>query len=307
MKKYRLLVLLLWISQTLNAAAQTKFFEAHTDEQFRKYWYSQGAEISRFELKQARYGEIHDGDVLLVFVTESMNPELQVKADQVNERSIPVLKLNAMREFHTGIYAYSTMASVFAPIDTTQFPLPLKITTTVQEWCGHVFLQMNLQENQYRVQSRSYFEAESDQDLAIDSSISEDAIWTLIRIAPEELPTGEFQMIPGTLYSRLMHKPLNPLLAVGSFSTSSGLRPDGSDLIRYEIHVPAIDRILTIIFERKFPYRIHEWADSYPSLAGKGGKKLTTTAKRTHIVFSDYWKRNKKKDRRLRRKLGLRK
>ena len=44
----------------------------YTREQFQDYWYNHGAEISRYSLKQMRYGEIHDGDAVLVFVTEKM-------------------------------------------------------------------------------------------------------------------------------------------------------------------------------------------------------------------------------------------
>jgi len=49
---------------------------------FSAYWYPNGAEISRYDLKQVRYGEVHSGDAVLIFVTESMNPALQVKAHQ---------------------------------------------------------------------------------------------------------------------------------------------------------------------------------------------------------------------------------
>ena len=44
----------------------------YTREQFQDYWYNHGAEISRYSLKQMGYGEIHDGDAVLVFVTEKM-------------------------------------------------------------------------------------------------------------------------------------------------------------------------------------------------------------------------------------------
>ena len=47
-------------------------FGAYTPSQFRDYWYNHGAELSRFTLQQMRYGEIHDGDAILVFVTEEI-------------------------------------------------------------------------------------------------------------------------------------------------------------------------------------------------------------------------------------------
>jgi hypothetical protein len=133
-------------------------FGAHTREQFQDYWYNHGAEISRFSLRQMRYGEIHEGDAVLVFVTEKMNPDTQIKADHPGAQDIPILKLNAVRKFFTGIYPYSIMTSIFAPVDVQKYPLPLKVSSSTQEWCGHVYTQMNLNENEYRVRLHSYFE-----------------------------------------------------------------------------------------------------------------------------------------------------
>ena len=45
----------------------TKFPES---DQFSKYWYQGKAELTRFDLQQVRYGEIHQGNGVLIFVTE---------------------------------------------------------------------------------------------------------------------------------------------------------------------------------------------------------------------------------------------
>ncbi|MGD9252063.1 MAG: hypothetical protein PVG19_12595, partial [Desulfobacterales bacterium] len=58
-------------------------------EAFKAYWYPNGAELSRFALRQARYGEYHDGDAVLVFVTESLNRDTQIKADRFTPQNIP--------------------------------------------------------------------------------------------------------------------------------------------------------------------------------------------------------------------------
>jgi hypothetical protein len=68
-------------------------FGTHTRDQFQDYWYNHGAEVSRFSLQQMRYGEIHEGDAVLVFVTEKMNPETQIKADHPESQDIAILKL----------------------------------------------------------------------------------------------------------------------------------------------------------------------------------------------------------------------
>jgi len=155
-----LLIVLIVIPMTFLNALSYKgpLFEAYTPDQFRDYWYNHGAEISRYELQQVRYGEIHRGDAVLVFVTEEMNPAIQIKADNPGPENIPILKLNAVSKFFTGIYPYSIMASIFTPIDVEKHPLPLKISASIQEWCGHVYTQMNLSNEEYRVRMHSYFE-----------------------------------------------------------------------------------------------------------------------------------------------------
>lgn len=77
-----LTLLVLFLVPTAGDAFDTSRFETYTDQQFRDYWYGGRGEISRYSLKQSRYGELHDGDAVLVFVTEKVNPTLQVKADK---------------------------------------------------------------------------------------------------------------------------------------------------------------------------------------------------------------------------------
>jgi len=158
----RPMVLTIFILAGLPAAAahtdNLPQFGTHTRDQFQDYWYNHGAEISRFSLQQTRYGEIHQGDAVLVFVTEKMNSDIQIKADHPGAQDIAILKLNAVRKFFTGIYPYSIMTSIFAPVDVQKYPLPLKVSSSTQEWCGHVYPQMNLAENEYRVRLHSYFE-----------------------------------------------------------------------------------------------------------------------------------------------------
>ena len=262
MKTHRTIFILL-ITATLAAttaySAAPLQFGPYTPDQFHAYWHNQGAEISRYALQQARYGEIHGGDAVLVFVTEPMNPAMQVKADHSGPQNIPVLKLNAVRKFFTGIYPYSIMTSVFTPVDSQKYPLPLKITSSTQEWCGQVYTQMNLRDDAYRVQMQSYFEKEGDQAFTLENDVPEDAIWTMIRIAPQTLPLGTFSMIPGTVYARLVHRPLTPQKATAALRVIEGKSLEGNALARYEISFPTEQRTLRIDFEREFPYRIQKW------------------------------------------------
>ena len=307
--KVRLIILVLFMAINGTALGAASFdqtqFGTYTAVQFRDYWYNYGAEISRFDLHQMRYGEIHRGDAVLVFVTEEMNPAIQVKADNHRPENIPILKLNFVRKFFTGIYPYSIMASIFSPVDLQKYPLPLKISTSTQEWCGNVYTQMNLQKDQYRVILHSYFEKEGDQDFEIKRAIPEDAIWNIIRIAPQDLPLGEFLMIPGTVYARLVHRPPAPQTAAASLEPVTEKSLEGNPLVRYELNYPGEQRRLRIVFEKNFPYRIQQFEESYAGISGTASQEMTTRAVRTHTIMDAYWQHNRNKDRALLNKLGL--
>jgi hypothetical protein len=277
----------------------------YTRDQFQDYWYNHGAEISRYSLKQMRYGEIHDGDAVLLLVTEKMNPVTQIKADYPGPQDIPVLKLNAVRKFFTGIYPYSIMTSIFAPVDVQSYPLPLKVSASTQEWCGHVYTQMNLNENGYRVRMHSYFEGEGDRDFKVAKAIPEDAVWTLIRLAPHRLPRGDFFMIPGMVYARLAHRPVAVQKAVAKLSLTDDKSLEGKKLVLYEINLPGEQRTLQVYFEKDFPYRIQKWNETYKGIANTGSEALTTSAVRTHAIMDPYWKHHTNKDRARLESLGL--
>ena len=285
------------------SAAADVHFGVRSDEDVNKYWYTDGAEISRYELTQARYGELHKGDAILLFVTETFRSDLQVKADDPSAANLPVLKLNAQRKFYTGVYPYSVMTSVFSSVADGEQTFPVKVTMSAQEWCGHVYVQMNLRGERYEVKSFSYFASEGDHKTSMMRDYSEDGLFNLVRLAPEKLPIGEFNLIPGTLYTRMMHIPLKASPAVGKLSGVDG--ENAEKWISYTVEVPSHQRTLTLTFERDFPHRIERWKDTYPSLPFAGSKMLTTEAVRTHTVKSRYWERNRNKDRVLLEELGL--
>lgn len=295
--------LLLACSPTTARAGDAARPSKHSKEELKRYWFSGKAEINRYRLEQARYGEIHQGDAVLLFVTESFLPQRQVKAERpesVRGGAWPVLKLNATKSFLTGIYPYSMMTSVFTPVDVEAHPATLKTTTSVQEWCGHTWLQLNLRDGRYQTQQNSYFEAEGDGTGTLRAALLEDEIWNRIRLAPDSLPTGEIELIPGAQQSRLRHRELGVERAV------AGLRSveDGKARV-YTVRYPDSGRTLSIRFAARFPYEILGWEETYRSGFGAGAKTLTTKATRTHVVRNAYWQHNGNADRKLRASLGL--
>ncbi|MGD8646866.1 MAG: hypothetical protein PVJ77_10065, partial [Desulfobacterales bacterium] len=190
-------------------------------------------------------------------------------------------------------------------VDVQNYPLPLKISSSTQEWCGHAYTQMNLNGNEYRVRLHSYFEGEGDKDFNLRKVLPEDALWTMIRLAPGSLPLGEFSMIPATVYVRLAHRPVAVQKAVGKLSLSSEKSLEGNPLVIYEIYFPAEDRSLRIHFEQDFPHRIQKWHETYKERIGMGAKVLATRAARTHTIMGPYWMYHTNKDRRRLEGLGL--
>ena len=274
--------------------------------EFTRYWSQGKGEITRYELEQARYGEIRNGDAVLIFVTEDFLTEKQVKLESPPEGRpwLPVLKLNFTKKFATGIYPYSMMTSVYSPIEVGEHPKTLKVSTSAQEWCGHVFTQLNLKGSEYRVEGRSYFEREGDQEFTLDAAMLEDEVWTRIRLSPAQLPVGKLRMIPGTMSVRLRHTGLDVEDAVAELTTIAA-DATGAPLSRYTITYPKDDRTLAIDFRTAFPHEITGWSETYMDGFGKDVKRLTTRARRAQSIMLDYWNHHGTKDDSLRAVLGL--
>lgn len=297
--KFRKLILgglsALFIIALLNSVIQAESapIESVSADKIKNYWFD-GAEITRYALTQSRYGREHSGSAELVFVTEPFLTEKQVKHEQGLGPSTPVLKVNAMRSFTTGIYPYQTMLSVFSPIDTQQWPHALKTTLGVQDWCGQVFHQINRRNNQWESQLFSYFQNPGDETLQLEDAWLEDEIWTRLRLDPQSLPQGKLDMIPGSLYLRFYHKP------VAAYAAEASLIMGKKNEARYIVRYPELGRVLTIFFEKTFPYAIEGWEEK------QAGESAVTVAKRTHrIERSYYWSLNAPEDKKHRQQLGL--
>ncbi len=263
---------------------------------FKSYWYAGDAEITSYSLDQARYGEMRKGEAVLIFVTEDFLPNEQVKADQYDSKNIPVLKLNATKNFNTGIYPYSILQSNFYPVADDRHAV--KLGASVQEWCGHAYLQMNNRKT-FNFTVHSYFQGEADEQFKIDAAVLENEIWNKIRIRPQQLPVGELEVIPSLEYFRLLHKEVKAYPATATLMQEN-------ELTIYTINYPTLDRSLSIKFTTAFPHQILGWTDTYKDGSGAGAKQLTTTATKLKQIKTAYWTKNKNIDLPLRDTLGLR-
>jgi len=268
------------------------------NNQFNEYWYAGKAEISSYKLDQARYGEMRKGDAVLIFVTEPFSKKKQVKLDypsKAGDDKQTVMKLNFTKKFNTGIYPYSMMLSTFTPVDRYNYPNTVKTTMSSQEWCGQVYTQLNLDKNNYDIQSFSYFESEGDQEYSIDKVLLEDEIWNIIRLDYKSLPEGDITLLPGVFATRLKHDELKPTKAKAELQ-------EGSENFGYNLEYEN-GRTLKIDFQKVFPHKILGWEETY---AGFEGEKLTTTGRLKETLFIDYWSKNGNKHEYLRDSLKLR-
>ena len=201
-----------------------------------------------------------------------------------------VLKLNRTKKFNTGIYPYSIMSSVFTQLGQTK-PLA-KITTSVQEWCGQAYTQLNRKEK-LKISSHSYFEGEADQDLSLRDTLTEDELWNWIRTQPNQLPMGTMEIIPSLEFIRLKHKTIKAYNAVGSLETSP-------DFYTYQLTYSELNRQLSISFSKELPHQILGWEEK-----DLKNPEQITTAKRIKSLKLPYWTLNRLGDERFRDSLGL--
>ncbi|MEN8800157.1 MAG: septum formation inhibitor Maf [Flavobacteriaceae bacterium] len=265
------------------------------NEEFKKYWYAGDAEITSYTLEQARYGELREGHAVLVFVTEPFLPGKQVKADGNDASNIPVLKLNSTKKYLTGIYPYSIMSSTFYPVHNDQHAI--KVSNSIQEWCGHVYSQINNRE-QFEFTSHSYFEGEADKDEILNKNVLENEIWNQLRVAPESLPIGNLELIPSLEFIRTAHIPLKAYKAKASLSETS-------DLSTYTLEYQDFNRILSITYSTAFPHTIEKWTETFKSGFGPNARELVSKAKIKKRIKTPYWRLNKNKDLIYRDSLGL--
>ena len=203
---------------------------------FWAYWGDGKAELAGYSLRISRYGQLRDGSLVLIFVTEDFSDSARVKADPGKHPAgdvFPAMKLNAVRRFQTGIYEYSTMTSVFVRADGLgalptagagmgKPPVLSKVSFSSQEWCGHVFHQVlpRVDSGALRLfsQSHSYFDGEADDQRTLSWSadaLSEDELPLRLRRyagRPESLPAGTSRSVPllsSLLRVRLGHQPLS--------------------------------------------------------------------------------------------------
>jgi len=277
----------------LGACANNPQEETIMDPKLEKYWYGGEAEISGYQLNQARYGEMREGTSVMVFVTEPFSKSSMTKADNPTGKDPSVLKLNHTKNFNTGIYPYSMMTSSFVPFNDGKHSL--KISSSSQEWCGHTFMELE-NKNKFEIETRSYFEGESGK-ISLSKDYLEDDIWSLIRLRPEDLPEGSTKMIPSFFFLRMSHQETKAYVCNASKSTIDG------NTSGYTLDYPELGRTMLIKYETAFPHKILGWEETHFSGFGSKRQKMVTTGERINTIKSAYWGKNSNADQYLNEEL----
>ena len=139
---------------------------------------------------------------------------------------------------------------------------------------------------------------EADRNESLEDVQLEDNIWTLIRMDPASLATGDIELIPGSQFSRLKRIGQTKQNATASLDVNA-------DLSVYHIQYRDIPRTLTIRFKTHFPFEIMGWEETSSNDKDARQSLLKTRATRTHTMLIDYWNKKSLNDTSYRKKLGL--
>jgi hypothetical protein len=279
------------------------------DDTFWKHWGDGRAELAGYELTFPRYGSLRSGVAVTVFVTETFSNTLRVKSDpgrHPKSDEFPVMKLNLVRDFSTGIYDYNLMTSSFvalAPVNGRPAGSATKVSFSSQEWCGNVYAQLLFDSDSARYTSHSYFDGEADQQRTISvppDALDADAVLFWARgLAAPVLARGEVREVAllGSLETaRLTHRPL--ALGRATLTRVNGITsvvvPAGRFRIERRTVAFAGGPTLTIDVELAAPHRIVRWE--------------STSGEKAELLASDrleYWEMHDPGGEKALAKLGL--
>lgn len=270
---------------------------------FWDHWGDGQAELAGYRLTQPRYAELRQGEAVHVVVTEDFTRATQVKSDGGHGDEFPVLKLNAVRDFQTGLYDYNVLTSVFLPLDG-RLPIgqPTKLSLSVQEWCGHVYEHLVLAGGWADWVRHSYFDGEADGQARTPvppDGIYADTLPLIVRgLTGERVPLGgsiDVPWMPTGLDRRAAH--VTPVWGRATLRRAAGgLVESVLGTVESEVWTvtPAEGPESTWVVESAAPRRLLSWSRT----DGEAGVL-------TGVVRGPYWRQHDNGDEALRASLGL--
>jgi hypothetical protein len=274
-------------------------------DDFWAHWGDGKAELDGYALVQPRYGKLRNGSAVLIYVTEDFSDAARVKADPGKHPKSdvwPVMKLNFVRDFQTGIYDYNVMTSTFVKTEPALSQL-VKTSFSSQEWCGHVYMQWIPRDAELHGVVHSYFDGEDGSPtLPLQpGGVLEEEVPIFVRgLRGDWLKAGEKKTVPflpSQLHARLQHKP-------AAWTEATVERPAATAKVKsvlgsveaFSYAVAVKDgETTTWTVEAAAPHRILAWS----STSGESGR-LTGSERLA------YWQMNQPGGEEALKKLGLR-
>jgi len=242
---------------------------ARASRAFHDVWSDGKAELSGYRAIVPRYGHLREAELVLIYVTEPMDRRTWIKDDDARGADrVEVLKVNVSLKFLTGIYPYSVMTSVFAPIDDWSAQerfTPVKVTLSAQEWCGHVFAGIWPGSNRVEGQVVSYFASEGEAHETVpvpEGTLYEDALLIQLRELDGPFAGGHDwrgSVVPTLWGVRRAHEPMR---AVGATITrAAATTDDGTAVTRFVLaRTDGFRRTYDV--ETAAPRRVIAWTSS---------------------------------------------
>jgi len=170
-----------------------------TNKTFTDYWKKGKIEITKYELKE---DSILVGEGSLTFSIDYV--------EGVNKTdSIQVLHSDFTGKIHKENYDYSAMTSTYSPLNQTLRPHATKVINSVQELAINSFLELSQIPKFYEIESDNTFKEKTKKHFILEKRNLEDELWAKIRMNPDDLPTGDIEIIPSFAYWQSVRKSPN--------------------------------------------------------------------------------------------------
>jgi hypothetical protein len=220
-----------------------------TNKTFTDYWKNGKSETTKYDLKE---DSISVGEGSLTFnidYVEGIN-----KTD-----SIQVLHSDFTGKIQKENYDYSAMTSAYLPLNLTLRPHAMKVINSVQEPSGNSFLELSQIPKSYEIITKNTFKEKMKEHFISERKNLEDELWAKIRMNPNDLPTGDIEIIPSFAYWQSVRKSPNVYEAKAELKEYLGTEFIGKKLKTYTLDYPDLKRNLSIVFEGEFPFEIVGW------------------------------------------------
>lgn len=216
---------------------------------FTNYWKNNKSEITKYDLKE---DSISVGEGSLTFninYIQGVN-----KTD-----SIQVLHSDFTGKIHKDNYDYSAMTSADLPLNLLLRPHAMKVVNSVQEPSNNSFLALSQIPKSYEIVAKNTFKEKVKEHFILERKNLEDELWAKIRMNPDDLPTGDVEIIPSFAYWQSVRKSPNIYEAKAELKEYIGTEFTGKKLMVYSLDYTDLKRKLSIVFEQNFPFEIVGW------------------------------------------------